>query len=299
MLLCPLLPEQMLTLGDDVVLPRLIQAGRLAERYGDKIVGLGAYAATVGRKGVLLAKHLRIPVTTGSSYTIATALEASLRASQEVGIRLKEATVAIVGATGTIGRVCAQLLASEARHLILVARNKQRLEDLAQTILGLGQATVSVLVDLESAISNADIVIVSTSTPTAIIDISKVKPGAVICDISRPRNVSEEAALMRPDVLVLDGGVVRPPGCVDFHFSFGLAPGLAYACMAETMILTLEDRYTPYSLGGNVDIAKVQEIARLGRKHGFVLAGLRSFDKEISNDQLEQVRQARTTNHLL
>jgi fatty aldehyde-generating acyl-ACP reductase len=291
MILCPLLPKQILTLGEDFVLAKLVEACRLAERYGDKIVGLGAYAANVGRKGVLLAKQIRIPITTGSSYTIAIALEATLKASQRVGIDLNQATVAIIGATGTIGRVCANLLAREARHLLLVARNPQHLEDVAQTLDGKGRTTV--LGDLDAAISNADIVIVSTNTPSAIIDVAKAKPGTVICDISRPRNVSEENALLRPDVLVLDGGVVRPPGHPDFHFSFGLAPGLAYACMAETIILAMEGRFEPYSLGGNVDFSKVREIALLGRKHGFALAGLRSFGREVSDEQIERIRLAR------
>jgi predicted amino acid dehydrogenase len=165
------------------------------------------------------------------------------------------------------------------------------LEDVAQTFDGKGRTTV--LGDLDAAISNADIVIVSTNTPSAIIDVAKAKPGTVICDISRPRNVSEENALLRPDVLVLDGGVVRPPGHPDFHFSFGLAPGLAYACMAETIILAMEGRFEPYSLGGNVDFSKVREIALLGRKHGFALAGLRSFGREVSDEQIERIRLAR------
>lgn len=293
MILCPLLPKQMLALGDDIVLARLVEAGCLAERYGDKVLGLGAYAASIGRKGVLLSKQMRIPVTTGSSYTIAMALEATLKASERVGVRLNEATVAVIGATGTIGHVCASLLAQEARHMVLVARNMQRLEDLAQAITETSRATVSAIGDLDAAVSNADILIISTNTPGTIIDVAKVKPGAVACDISRPRNIAEESTLLRPDVLVLDGGVVRPPGNPDFHFSFGLAPGLAYACMAETMILTLEGRYEAYSLGGDVDLARVREIAQLGRKHGFVLTGLRSFEREVSEDRLERIREVR------
>lgn len=294
MILCPLLPKQMLMLDDQFVLSRLVEAGRLAERYGDKIVGLGAYAATVGHKGIFLGRQLRVPVTTGSSYTVAVALEATLKASQAVGLRLTEATVAVVGATGTIGRVCAYLMAKEARHVVLVARNQQRLEDLAQALTDQGEATISALSDLDSAVSNADIVIASTSTPVAIIDVSKLKPGAVVCDISRPRNVPEENAMLRPDVLVLDGGVVRPPGNPDFHFSFGLESGLAYACIAETMILALEGRYESYSLGGDVDVAKVREIALMGRKHGFAFAGLRSFDRQISEDQIGRIQESRT-----
>ncbi len=64
------------------------------------------------------------------------------------------------------------------------------------------------------------------------------------------------------------------PGEVDFHFNFGLAPGQAYACMAETMVLALEEKYTSYSLGKQMQTERVREIAQLARKHGFRLTEL-------------------------
>lgn len=294
MILLPLLPKQMLGMADQVVLDRLVDACRLSERYGDQIVGLGAYAANVGRKGTYLAKQVRIPVTTGSSYTIAIAIEATLKACESIALDIGNATVAVIGATGTIGHVCSIEMSHKARHLILAGRNLQRLEDLSDSLSDKSRATISTLVDLDAAISNADVIIAATNTPVAIIGLTRVKKGAIICDISRPRNVSEANVLLRPDVLVIDGGVVRPPGKMSLSFSFGLAQSLVYACMAETMILALEGRYESYSLGGNVDLARVQEIAELGRKHGFSLAGLRSFEKEVSEQQLERIREARS-----
>ncbi|PIQ82738.1 MAG: hypothetical protein COV76_02125 [Candidatus Omnitrophica bacterium CG11_big_fil_rev_8_21_14_0_20_64_10] len=293
MLLMTLLPKQMLTMEDGFILKRLTEAGQLGEQYGDKIIGLGAYAANVGRKGVFLAGKLNAGVTTGSCYTIAVAMEATLEAAAQVGINLKEASVAVIGATGTIGRVCAQLAAKKARHMILVARNQQRLEDFAQQLQNESSASVAAMADIDAAVANADLIICATNTPSAIIDIAKVRPGTIICDISRPRNITEEDTMTRNDVLVLDGGVVRPPGKVNCSFSFGLAPGLAYACIAETMILTLEGRYGSFSLGGNADLAKVEEISRLAEKHGFELAGLRSFEREVPPLQIEAVRAVR------
>jgi predicted amino acid dehydrogenase len=78
----------------------------------------------------------------------------------------------------------------------------------------------------------------------------------------------------RGDVLVVEGGVVDVPGEADFGFDFGLPPGKAYACMAEVMVLALEERYESYSLGKNVRVERVHEIARLARKHGFRLSAI-------------------------
>jgi len=69
--------------------------------------------------------------------------------------------------------------------------------------------------------------------------------------------------------------------------------------MAETMILTLEKRFESFSLGGNADLEKVEEISRLAQKHGFQLAGLRSFEKEVDEQLIERVREARGGEELI
>ena len=56
---------------------KIIKAGKVAEKLGAKIVGLGAFTSIVGDAGVTVANNLNIAVTTGNSYTVATALEKS------------------------------------------------------------------------------------------------------------------------------------------------------------------------------------------------------------------------------
>jgi hypothetical protein len=62
--------------------------------------------------------------------------------------------------------------------------------------------------------------------------------------------------------------------------------------MAETMILALEGRTGDYSLGRDIQIAQVEEISALARKHGFKLAGFRSFERGVTQEQIEHVRRA-------
>lgn len=294
MILVSLLPEQILTLNSDFVFKKIIEAGRIAEKLGDKIVGLGAYAAQVGRKGILIAKNLDIPVTTGSAYTIVVAIEATLKAVDMVGLQLSESVITVIGATGTIGSICSELLVSHnPKKIILVARHKDKLGKMANKLKEKYPAlSVETEVNIYKAIKNANIIITATSTPLALIDVHILKPGTIICDISRPKNISSEAASLRDDILVIEGGIVKPPGNVDFHFSFGLPPGLAYACIAETMILTFENRFENYSIGGNVSSEKVIEISQLALKHGFKLAELMSFEKKISDAQIAKAKHA-------
>jgi predicted amino acid dehydrogenase len=136
-------------------------------------------------------------------------------------------------------------------------------------------------------------ILTCTSTPSALIPLDAVQSGSLICDISLPHNISKIEAQARPDVLVIDGGVVKPPGDVDFHFYFGLKKGLAYACMAETMLLSLEELHVPLSLGGNTSVLKVAKMAQLAKKHGFTLEELTSFGEIVADDTIQRVRKAR------
>jgi len=117
----------------------------------------------------------------------------------------------------------------------------------------------------------ADLVLSATNTARPIIQPEHLKRGSVVYDVALPPDVSPRVAQERDDVLIIAGGMVSVPGDVDFGFNFGLPPGAAYACMAETMILTLEERYENYSLGKQVQVERVREIARLAHKHGFRL----------------------------
>jgi fatty aldehyde-generating acyl-ACP reductase len=123
-------------------------------------------------------------------------------------------------------------------------------------------------------IREADLVISATSAARPIIRPEHLKQGAIVCDMALPPDVSPRVAQERSDVLIIGGGVVDVPGEVDFGFDFGLAPGRAYACLAETMALALDGRYESYSLGKRVQVERVREIARLAWKHGFRLSAI-------------------------
>ncbi len=56
------------------------------------------------------------------------------------------------------------------------------------------------------------------------------------------------------------------------------------------MILALEGRFEDYTLGKDISLERVNEITALARKHGFRLSGFRSFEHEVSDEQIQIVR---------
>ncbi len=287
---CPITSRLMFDLPEEYVLRKISGAAKLAERLGAGIVGLGALTSVVGDAGVTIAKNVRIPVTTGNSFTVATALRGIRRASQLMELDLSEANLAVIGATGSIGKACARIMAKQVKELTLIGRNSENLSRLAQEITASESTKVSVSTDISTALGQVDVVITVTSAVDTVIKPHYLKSGAIVCDVARPRDVSRRVAEARRDVLVFEGGVVQVPGSVDFGFNFGFPPGTAYACMAETMMLALEKRYEPFSLGRDLTVEQVMEIDCLAEKHGFSLAGLRSFERALDEREILAIK---------
>ncbi len=288
---CPYTPQRMLELPEKTVYRKIIQTGRMTERLGAQILGLGAFTSVIGDAGLTVARALDVPVTTGDAYTISIAVQAVRHAADLMDIPLGAATAAIVGATGSIGRVCAELLADDVARLYLVGRHPETLETLKDELRPKSRAELLTSTSM-SVLSEAALILTVTSAVHDVIHPEYLQPGSVVCDVARPRDVSAMVAAARNDILVIDGGMVDVPGPVDFHFNFGFPPGKAYACMAETMALALEGRFEDYTLGKHITRQRVDEITSIAERHGFRLSGFRSFEREVTFQDIENVRRS-------
>jgi predicted amino acid dehydrogenase len=198
----------------------------------------------------------------------------------------------VIGATGSIGAVCARLLAQACGDVVCIAPRPERLLALKQRIEAeTPGAKITIATNADDYVGDADLIVTTTTAlNTKIVDIERLKPGAVVCDVARPPDITEEEAKKRPDVLVIESGEILLPGKVDFGFDIGLPPGTAYACLAETALLALDGKFDDYTLGRNIDMNKAKEMYRLAQKHGLKLAGLRSFDQYVTPDMIAEKR---------
>lgn len=239
------------------------QAAKLAKKLGAQIMGLGAFTKVVGDAGITVAKRAPLPITTGNSYSASGALWAAHDAMKKIGrVSIGPSGKAagkamVVGATGAIGSVCARLLAKAV--------------DEEQETPG---AIVHVAGSADRDLSQMDMIVTATSgAGKRILDITRVKPGCVITDVARPLDIPAEDVAKRPDVLVIESGEIQLPGNVRMK-DIGLPNGIAYACLAETIVLTLEARFENFTLGRNIEWEKVREIYKMGLKHGMKLAAI-------------------------
>ncbi|HPX37449.1 MAG TPA: dehydrogenase, partial [Mycobacterium sp.] len=265
---------------------------------GAQIMGLGAFTKVVGDAGVTVAKRASLPITTGNSYSASGALWAAHDAVRRLGIAKVDkkghikGKAMVVGATGAIGSVCARLLAMAADELWLVSIEPAKLLALKEDIERENpRAKVHVGASADEHIADMDVIVTATSgAGKKVLDIMKVKPGAVITDVARPLDLSAEDVAKRPDVLVIESGEIELPGDPQMK-GIGLPKGVAYACLAETIVLALEGRYETFTVGRNIEWEKVKEIYRLGLKHGMKLAAISGVNGVYTDEDLARIRE--------
>jgi len=274
---------------------KLEQVARQAEGLGCRLMGLGAYTSVVGDAGVTVSQRVSIGVTSGNSFTVACTLRTLELTAAICGIDLGKSAVLVIGATGSIGSICARLLAPKVRELQLVGPRPEKLLALASLISRetprmQGRIKLSRLA--ADYLPSADAIITTTSAVDPVVDVSLLKPGCVVCDVARPPDIKPEAARARDDILVVESGEVRLPAGAELTYDIGLPPMTIYACLAETAILALDRRFGHFTLGREIDPAKVQLIAELGAKHGFELAPVRSFGQVVDSSRYRRLVEA-------
>jgi predicted amino acid dehydrogenase len=246
-----------------------------------------------------VAKRAPLPITTGNSYSASGALwaahDAVLRLRLLPAPKGKERVkfkAMVVGATGAIGSACSRLLVRAAEEVTLVSPETAKLLALKESILQqTPDARIVLSARADTHIAEMDMVVTATSgAGKKVLDIMKVKPGCVITDVARPLDLPPEEVAKRPDVLVIESGEILLPGDVKMK-NIGLPKNVAYACLAETIVLALEGRFENFTVGRAIEWEKVRDIYKMGLKHGMKLAAISGVNGVYSDDDIEQVRQ--------
>jgi predicted amino acid dehydrogenase len=292
-------PRQIMNMDEEFLYGRLVKAADLARRHGSLIMGLGAYTKVAGDAGLTVSRRAPLPVTNGNSYSASATMWAarvmvermSFVKASPPGEPLR-AKAMIIGATGSIGRVSAMLAALAFEELVLVATRADKLLEVRQEIQEMfPRVSIKVTTNPNADLVDMDLIVTATSNQSgSILDIDQVKPGAVICDCSRPVDITPEDADRRPDVMVIESGEILLPGNVRIVGDIGLPKPSVYACLAETALLALDGRFESFSLSKQLSLEKVKEIYRIGIKHGAKLSEICGPSGAITESQIERCR---------
>ncbi len=292
-ILCTFVPE-MISQDMHGVYSKVVRACKIAEKSGVGVVALGGLTSMVGEKlGHQIAEEVDIPITTGNTFTAALVIDGVEKAAGILGRELKNLNTAIIGGTGDIGSACARALCRKVKHLTVTGRTKSNMRAVKDELRRKYNAKIDASFDNEKAVKKADIVIAAASASSSILKIDWFKPGAVICDLGYPKNISY-APKTRKDIFVFSGGLSCLPTPIDIGLDLGLPDSnVAYGCFSEVIILALEHRFENYSYGrGNITLEKIDEMRGLGKKHGFNLAPFFWADGLITEEDIEIIKKA-------
>jgi fatty aldehyde-generating acyl-ACP reductase len=261
---------------------KVLNAMELAQKSGIDISALGGFTSIIFENfNLLKEQHIRNTTlewerfTTGNTHTAWVICRQVENEAPRLGIDLRRATVAVVGATGDIGSAVCRWLSQRTgvAELLLVARQAQPLLDL-QAELGGGR-----ILSLEEALPEADIVVWVASLPQGLaIDAAHLKRPCLMIDGGYPKNLDTRA--VGEGIHVLKGGIVEFHTDINWQ-TVAQAADMArplrqmFACFAEAMLLDFENEHTNFSWGrNNIQLDRMDWIGAASRRHGFQALGL-------------------------
>ena len=256
------------------VLEKVREGVELAAEEGCTVVGLGGHTSIVSANGLYL-RGCKPAITSGNALTVGMAIMAVRRAVKKLGICSQCASVAVVGATGNIGSTCAAILAGEFGEVYLIGRSvtTPRLLTVAEDIRNAAPGKKVHLADSLDVLKRCSVVVSASNAAHALIYPEHLASGpVVVCDISVPGDVHETVTAQRPDAEVIHSPIVKLPHNPDFKVAgIPLKQGHALPCMAETLLMGLENAKTNGSYGP-ITPNRVEYMCQIAEKHGFTLA---------------------------
>ena len=135
-----------------------------------------------------------------------------------------------------------------------------------------------------AALGDCDIVVLLTAAADTVLRAEHLGAGCRGTRCHQPRNTSPDFQRQRPDVLLLDGGIVEVPGLRLHGGSMGLPDGLTFACLAETMLLSLSGHRGHFTLG-RPTLEQIDHLRELADRHsdlGFIPASPRTFGAAVA-----------------
>ena len=270
-------PDQLEDGNFKQVVEKVRYAADQANRAGARIAALGGFTSIALESRKVSLHSSPTVFTTGNTLTAAYIVKGVEAAVHQTGRQLSQSKVLIIGSTGDVGSGCARYLSRVSKRLLLNARNPHRLSDQVLELKS-GHALVESSTNLDTLLSQADVVVCTASFSRPTLSPSLCKPDALICDAGYPRNFVDVAETP-PDQRLFFGGMGCVRGRLDFQpdlrttFNEFPLPNIVNGCMLEGALLALEERNESFSQGrGQIVPERIEEIWTMAEKHGFALA---------------------------
>lgn len=299
-IMCGLFPEEVVV-NKEAALKKVLDAINYAVRKDAQVVVLAGFTSIVCSNEQCIESIVRdtnIIITSGNTFTAALAIDGILKSAELLQINPSKSTLAVIGATGDIGSICAKVLSKRFRNVILCSRNIQN-DDLIVKETSVFANKVIIENNFSDAVKNSEVILLATSSFISFISSADVKPYSIICDVSLPHNVDHDFLEKRRDVFVFDGGrSMINCDSQDKKWANFVKNNSIYGCIAEGLILGFEKEYKKFSINrGDITEDNICKILSLGEKNGFGLADFSFHEIPYKQEDLKMYRDLFISRH--
>lgn len=233
----PLLPSQVMA-SPERTFHRVESIARMARGMGNRVLGLGALLGVVADRAPDIESRIPgLALTSGNALTAAVVVRGILALAGKMSLDLTRHPVAVVGASGSLGRLCALLLCRNEFRVTLVGRNRGRLAEVQREIGKRFSVTAGMSTDLGQAVRESRAVLFAVSIARPFEQADLFAHGALVVDASQPKSVSRRISRSRPDLIWARGIYLEPAGELKISCELRLPAGVLYPCLVETLLL--------------------------------------------------------------
>lgn len=292
--------------GAGLIHRRIRQAVCKARDLGAQVVGLGGYTSILTNNCCDLSDR-HIGITSGNTLTTAAALGALTAAQRRIGIA--HPRLAVIGATGNIGRALAEVAADSIREIVLVGRqgSEHRLARIARQVYGsalarrrtgdrtglaghdrldelsassschrtalrprlLERGPIRISSDL-NVLRECNLIISATNAHQLVVRTAHIaRRPVVICDVATPSDVEPRISARRPEAVVLQGGVIKLPFGQECRIGGMPLPRGEIYGCLAETMIMGLEAIHQRYSYGCLSADRVRQITLLARKHGF------------------------------
>lgn len=292
--MCCVFPDQMIT-SKERALKKVIASVSYAVRKGADVVVLTGFTSIITNAGkdiCHLFKDQSVLITSGNTFTAKLCVEGIKKAAKIFNKELNELTLAVIGATGDIGRACSIELSKDFNRLILCSRNINEDDDFVSKIKK-NNKNLIVTQNISESLVNADIVLIVTSSYLPLVEKDDLKNGAIVCDASLPYNTRDNIIVERKDVFIFDGGKAK----LDFsQIKINkkwerFCNNSIYGCIAEGILSGFEgmnNEQTHYN--SKISQSNMLKFSELAKLHGIELAEFSFHGKMYTSEHIQNIR---------
>ncbi len=285
-IICPILPHVLVSLDKERQLSIIKKALYIANRLKANQIGIASLFASMWEDPKELLAFTKIPITTGKNFIGSLVFEYIARACNLIEKDIKNCTLGIIGYKTSLSKIFLQHYKDKVQVMLL---DEEDAESKKYDMIKKSS--------LENIFQHSDILITNTIGLGLEKYIANMKPGCIICDLMVPFYLTREINKSRKDILAFEGVWAKYKELNNYKDKKGqiknlLPHEIVPACIAEPLMLTLENIPSYFSTVGNITYKNALSVDKMRFKHKFDFFGFKQGNFIYMGRDLERIKNA-------